>query len=167
MTPSDDTTSGVVSKEVAATLSRPIVAILGTTSKAGEPHLTAVWYVYSEGRFLIVTPESSAKVAHIRANPTVELCINAGPVGPCITAHGVATIVGPMTLDLLVTLAERYLGPVAGAKYVAARNPDASSVIVSVEPRRWREWSAADQFTRDSDSVVQSHGHQEADGGPK
>jgi PPOX class probable F420-dependent enzyme len=119
-------------------LQRPIVGILGTQSPSGAPHLTAVWYMMHEDRLLVATAESSKKVAHVRANPVVELCVNAGPVGPCVTVHGTATIGETLSSELLMELAVRYLGPKGGERYVAARDLDSKSLVIVVAPERWR-----------------------------
>jgi PPOX class probable F420-dependent enzyme len=122
-------------------LGRPLVGVFGTTSPAGAPHLTAVWYSLKDGEFVISTPPSSQKVKHILANPTAELCVNAGPVGPCVTVRGEARVVGPTSHAFIAELARRYLGEEGGARYMASREPDASSVLLSLSPRRWRVWN--------------------------
>jgi PPOX class probable F420-dependent enzyme len=131
---------------VAVITDRPLVAILGTRAANGDPHLTAVWYLSVNGQLLFATQKDSKKATHIRANPVAELCINAGPAGPCVTAHGIATIIGPMEPEFLLRLAERYLGLEGAQRYMATRDPDAVSVIVSIEPQRWRVWGSSNDL---------------------
>jgi|GEM_PF-174299 len=129
-----------VDERITAVLERPLVAILGTVSPSGSPQLTAVWYAVRDGELVISTAASSQKVRNIRENPAVELCVNAGPVGPCVTCRGVARIVGPASTELVAELARRYLGDEGGKRYMASRTPKSESVLISVVPHAWRVW---------------------------
>lgn len=133
-----------LSDRLASVLDRPIVATFGTTSPDGSPHLAAVWYAAREADLIVVTAEGSRKAANVRANPVAELCVNAGPVGPCVTAHGGARIAGPASLELILDLAVRYLGEEGGARYLAARDPDARSVVLALSADRWRIWDVGE-----------------------
>ena len=126
--------------KLAALLERPLVGVLGTTSPLGAPHLAAVWYAVRDGELLLSTSASSQKVKNVLARPAVELCVNAGPVGPCVTARGEARIDGPASLEFVGELARRYLGELEGARYMEVRDPDAQSVIIAITPTSWRVW---------------------------
>jgi PPOX class probable F420-dependent enzyme len=135
-----------------------LVGVLGTTDRAGEPHLTAIWYIRKGEELLFVTPVSSRKISHIRAHPLVELCINAGPAGPCVTARGPATIRGEVDEELLRELAARYLGPDGGRRYLSAREPGTRSVVVAIQPRRWRSWGIPDGVDAGRPGSGEAHG---------
>lgn len=122
-------------------LEYPFVGVLGTVSRSGAPHLAAVWYMLENGQLLIATSASSRKAKNVRANPVAELCVNAGPVGPCVTARGEAAITGPATVDFIGQLARRYLGSGGGDRYMAIRDPHAESVLISIKPTSWRIWN--------------------------
>lgn len=123
-----------------AHLERPFVGVLGTVSPSGAPHLAAVWYTFEDGELLIATSVSSRKAKNVTARPMAELCVNAGSVGPCVTARGDAGISGPATVDFIGQLARRYLGAVGGDRYMAIRDPNAESVLISIKPTSWRIW---------------------------
>lgn len=125
-------------QSIASILAGAHVAIVGTVSPSGAPHLTAVWFERREDDVVIMAPEGSRKVTNIEAEARVELCINTGIVGPCATAVGHAEVLGEADLDDLRRIATRYLGPQGAVDYVAARPDDAASVLIRIRPERWR-----------------------------
>lgn len=131
---------GGLDEKLAALLERPLVGVLGTLTPSGSPHLTAVWYAVRGSEIVVSTAASSQKAANVRAHPVAELCVNAGPVGPCVTARGEARITGPASVELVGELARRYLGEVEGARYMQIRDPHATSVVISIKPTSWRVW---------------------------
>lgn len=123
---------------IQAVLDGPNVAIVGTVAPDGSPHLTAVWVRGTTDALEIMVPADARKVSHVQRDGRVEICINAGPVGPCATAVGRAAVSGPGTTEDVHDLAVKYLGEADAADYVAARSPDAKSVLIRVVPDRWR-----------------------------
>ncbi|MGH9918648.1 MAG: pyridoxamine 5'-phosphate oxidase family protein [Nitrososphaerales archaeon] len=126
--------------KLVALLERPLVGTFGTISPGGVPHLTAVWYEFRDGEFVISTSVSSRKVKNVLASPTAELCVNGGLAGPCVTARGQAKLRGSTSPEFIAGLACRYLGEDGGARYMAARDPKAESVLLSLRPTTWRVW---------------------------
>jgi PPOX class probable F420-dependent enzyme len=51
------------------------VATIGTIGPDGRPHLSAVWFLYEDGRFRISLHESRQKTKNLRRNPVVSLFI--------------------------------------------------------------------------------------------
>lgn len=123
-------------------LARPLVAVIGTRGPDGGPHLTAVWFAPAGEQLHVIARSDARKVANIAADPRVQVCVNAGRTGPCATAEGTAELAGPASWEQVHDMAVRYLGPEGAAGYMAKRPPEAESVLISVQPRRWRYWAA-------------------------
>lgn len=124
--------------KIVEVLSGANVAVIGTVTNDGAPHLAAVWFEWRDSHIIVVTPATAQKVAHIQANPHVEVCINTGVSGPCATAIGRAELAGVASSTDIEHIATRYLGRQAAAEYVSRRPKEAQSVLIRVHPERWR-----------------------------
>ncbi len=51
------------------------VAVLVTTDSKGRPVPTPIWYMYRDGLLFFRTDEASAKVANVRRDPRVSVCV--------------------------------------------------------------------------------------------
>ena len=118
-------------------LSEPRNAVMGTSRKDGSPQLSAVWFVYREGKLYSYMYNSSAKCFNIRRNPKVAICVNAAhPDARSVTIYGTAELFGKSTdvyrwVDR--ELAFRYHDtPAAAEAYMdRADDDEASAVVVS------------------------------------
>ena len=67
------------------------VAWFATLRRAGAPHLTPVWFVFSNEQFWIGTAAANVKVKNVQASPEVSLAIDGTGTLP-VVAEGIATI---------------------------------------------------------------------------
>lgn len=69
------------------------VVWLVTIGRDGYPHAVPVWFLWRDGRAIILSEPKTAKVANIRADDKVALHLEAGEDGEQLTVlRGVATI---------------------------------------------------------------------------
>ena len=98
-------------------LERDQIAWIVTTTASGEPRAVPVWFLWHEGRVVILTRPDSAKVAHIRRGSAVLVHLQAGgPFGDdVVVLRGPAVIADRSTREWLEETREAYV-----AKYAAA-----------------------------------------------
>ena len=58
------------------TLAEARIATVATVSSTGFPHLTSVWFVYEDGRFLLSIPSGSVKARNIRNNEKISILVD-------------------------------------------------------------------------------------------
>lgn len=81
-------------------------AILATNRQDAQPQVSPVWYLWSDGRIVISTDVTTAKVANIRRDPRVSVCIDDPQTGRYVAVSGRAEVIegddvrGP-TLELI------------------------------------------------------------------
>ena len=63
------------SAEVDEFLAQPRTAQLVTMYAAGTPHVAPIWFLWDNGRALVMADRSAVKVRNIRRNPAVALCV--------------------------------------------------------------------------------------------
>lgn len=64
---------------------------LTTTGKGGQPNPNPVWFIWKDGRMLILSNSKAAKVRAMRGNPRVSLSFNSSATGDDITIfNGIA-----------------------------------------------------------------------------
>jgi PPOX class probable F420-dependent enzyme len=113
--------------------------IVATLRADGRPHLAPVWYTLDGDRVVFEASGASAKVQHIRHNPTVTLCVDdeALPLA-YVTIEGTAEIAdGPSEVQHWTgRIGARYLGEDKAEAY-ARRNSGPGSVLVRVSPGKF------------------------------
>ncbi|HTW97422.1 MAG TPA: TIGR03618 family F420-dependent PPOX class oxidoreductase, partial [Acidimicrobiales bacterium] len=82
-------------------------AVLATTGAAGSPHLAPVWYAWDGERFVVSTVRDTVKVADLRRDDRVAICVDDQVSGDYLTAYGRAELVegervGELTRPLLL-----------------------------------------------------------------
>lgn len=93
------------------------VAVLVTVASDGQPVPTPIWYAYRDGAFYFRTADTSAKLANVRANPRVSICVqDERPPYKAVIAHGSASI-EPELSWLAASMPRRYLGAIAALAY--------------------------------------------------
>ena len=74
-----------LSAEASATLAERLqsegVAWITTVTAGGQPQSSPVWFLWTEGEFLVYAQPHSWKVRNIRANPLVSLHLNSDDQG--------------------------------------------------------------------------------------
>ena len=116
-------------------LSEPRNAVMGTIRKDGSPQLSAVWFIYREGKLYSTVYNSSAKYFNIRRNPKVAVCVNAAhPDARSVTIYGTAELIGTdtgMYRQVERDLALHFHDTVEAAEaYMVDAGDDEASVVV-------------------------------------
>ena len=113
---------------------QPNVAILATTGPGQRPHAMPVWYLFEGGRFIISTSPNSQKVRNVERQGEATLVIDRRET-PCyaVMVRGAAEIGPPMSSEMRLRLAVRYLGEKKGRAYAAFRE-EADSVSIYLTP---------------------------------
>lgn len=122
---------------------------LATMRDDGWPHVTPIWYVWDDGRFVLSLGKSRRHLANIAANPKVTLCVDEDPRTTDLTKSPQAVVCfGNATLahdeetvrDITTKVEERYLP-------AEARGPELDELLwfegrvgVIIEPQRWLAW---------------------------
>jgi PPOX class probable F420-dependent enzyme len=120
-----------------ALLRRMRNAVLVTLGLNGTPHAAPVWYFWDGERMRISTPGTTRKVADVRADKRVAVCVDDQVSGEYLTIYGSAVVVdGQRVPELTEPLLLRYLPPDEAAVRWARINADNSRVIIVVTPER-------------------------------
>ncbi len=123
-----------------AFLAGPHVGVLGVTAPGRAPVVVPVWYIYEPGGLVsFSTGKNARKVELLRAAERLTLCVlTEKPPYRYVSVEGPVVAIDPCDVarDLL-PLAERYLGPEGGKRYVADVGTGENSVIVRMRPERW------------------------------
>ena len=115
-------------------LSEPNVAILATTGPGKRAHAVPVWYLYEEGRFIMSAGASSQKVRNIERQGEASLVVDRRDVPYyAVMVRGATEIGGPISEELRLRLAVRYLGDDMGRAYAAQRT-GSDSVTIYLQP---------------------------------
>ena len=123
-------------------LSEVRVGILSIPEAGHGPLSVPVWYLYEPGGDVrIMTGRKTRKAKLLQAAGRASLCVQE-PAPP----YQYVTIEGPVTIEPakperdLPPLAQRYLGPEEGERYVtnsAARREEGGDILVRIRPERW------------------------------
>jgi len=81
-------------QQMADFLAEPRHAAVATTRKDGSPQLSAVWFVYRDGKIFFDIYNRSAKYFNIRRDPRVAVLVDAGcPDARTVTLYGHAELI--------------------------------------------------------------------------
>jgi PPOX class probable F420-dependent enzyme len=88
-------------------------AILATNRIDGAPQISAVWYLYEDGKFYIAILADSAKFYSLRRDPRISICIDGGhPDARAVTIYGTAELMQDDSAwrdDILFRITRRYV----------------------------------------------------------
>lgn len=115
-------------------LAAPRTAVLATVDARGRPHAVAVWYLWKDGRFSIVTDRGSQKHLNAARSGRASLTVIDGP--RYVTAEGPIRVQDPLTKDQRLELHTHYRGPEAAARIVAD-DAHERMVLLVLTPERW------------------------------
>jgi PPOX class probable F420-dependent enzyme len=127
----------VLSPDQLRLLNRMRNGTLATIGASGGPHLGPVWYFWDGAAIRISTPGWTRKVADIRTDPRVALCVDDQVAGDYLTMYGSAVIVDDERVtELTEPLLLAYLHPDEAAARWARINADGSRVVLLITPDR-------------------------------
>lgn len=113
---------------------------LTTVGADGTPHPSPVWFLWTEGEFLILSQPGKPKLRNIARNPRVALNFNSDRIG-----EEVATFTGTARLDDVVPTAEelaiftaKYAQSITRIGYTSEQFHAAYSVPLRVIPEKLR-----------------------------
>lgn len=120
------------------------IATLTTYSQDGLPHVTAVWFLHSEGNLYVATGSTTGKARNLRRDPRAALCIESRTAGreAGLSACGEVTLLqGEAAVPIARRVNEKYLTDVALADPVVGPAFEGmSDVVIQLTPERWIAW---------------------------
>ncbi|HEY3206876.1 MAG TPA: pyridoxamine 5'-phosphate oxidase family protein [Gaiellaceae bacterium] len=132
-----------------AFLSERRIAILATVDADGSAYLTAVWYLWDDGVFLVPTGGTSRKARNAAERPRASIVLDArGPSLAGISATGhIEVLRGDAALALNGRIHRRYVTP------EGMENPGlggllraGDDVTLRLVPERWQSWDLGPVF---------------------
>ncbi len=124
------------------------VAVLITTDSEGRSVPTPIWYLYRDGLLYFRTEEASAKVANVRRNPRVSVCVQEERAPyKAVIVYGTAEIQEDPEW-LADEMPGHYLGFVGGIGYKQAAQSAIEMgppVAIVVTPERFATWDYTEE----------------------
>ena len=121
-------------------LDRANIAILATVGLGNRPHAAPVWYLYEARELLVSTGTGSQKHHNVERNPAVTMVFERRETPYyVVTVQGEAEIGPPLTDEMRLALAVRYLGEGRGQAY-AERTRGSDSITLRARPKKVLEF---------------------------
>ena len=134
------------SAEVNEFLSQPRTAQLVTMRPAGTPHVAPVWFLWDNGRALVMANRSAVKVRNIHCDATVALCVcTAEHPYSFVTIEGTASITDSGLDDMVRRTCVLYEGDERGAEFAAELLADQRLTLIVISPGRFISWKEDDE----------------------
>jgi PPOX class probable F420-dependent enzyme len=128
-------------------LQRRFIATLGTTNADGSIHLTAVWYLFEDGRLYVATSSKSRKARNVAAQPKASLMVDVRKPGAerGVTAAGRAVVLsGSESREINRRIHTRYLSAAALADpHIEPVFASFDDVTLRLTPESWVTWDMA------------------------
>lgn len=119
-------------------LNGPAPAVLTTYRRNGTAVASPVWFRFADDRFDVVIARDDVKLKHLAARPECSLLVfESVPPFRGVRVVGTPTIESNGVTDARRSIATKYLGPEAGARFTARRGP---GVILRLPAERARIW---------------------------
>ena len=127
--------------EVDEFLSQPRTAQLVTMYVVGTPHVAPVWFLWDNGRALVMAGRTTVKVRNIRRNPAVALSVaTADHPYSFVTIEGMASITDDGLEDMVRRTCIRYEGNQRGAEFAAQLLSEERLTLIVISPSRFISW---------------------------
>ena len=126
-------------------MAQPRTAHLVTLRAEGTPHVAPVWFLWDEGRALVMADAKAVKVRNIRRNPAVALSVST-PDHPYlfVTIEGVANLAGDGLEDMVRRTCILYEGEERGAEFARELLTDERMALIAITPDRFISWKEDD-----------------------
>ncbi len=137
--------ANLTSAEIEAFLAEPRTAHLVTLRASGTPHVAPVWFLWKEGRALVMADAGAVKVRNIRRNPAVALSI-ATPDHPYnyVSIEGTANIASEGLEEMVRETCVLYEGPERGAEFAGELLADERLTLIAISVDRFVCWKQDD-----------------------
>lgn len=127
--------------EIEEFLSHPRVAQLVTLRASGMPHVAPVWFLWENGRALVMADGDAVKVRNIRRNPAVALCVStAGRPYSYVTIEGMADVTAEGLADMAHKTCALYDGPERGAEFARELLAGGGMALIAIAVDRIISW---------------------------
>ena len=129
------------SAEVDEFLSQPRTAQLVTMYRDGTHHVAPVWFLWDDGKALVMAGRERVKVRNIRRNPAVALCVcTAEHPYSFVTIEGTASITDEGLDDMVQRICVLYEGEERGAEFAAQLLAEERLTLIVIAPDRFVSW---------------------------
>jgi PPOX class probable F420-dependent enzyme len=133
-------------------LSERRYAVLATHDPGGGIHLTPIWFLFEDDRFLFESFSGSRKVANLRRDPSASVVVDAREPGRerWVSASGAVELIsGDDAQATNRRIRQRYLTTEALAdERIEPVFAMADDVTVRLTPTAWRAWNSRDLDTQ-------------------
>ena len=131
--------------EIEEFLSQPRTAQLVTLRASGTPHVAPVWFLWDQGRALVMADSKAVKVRNVRRNPAVALCVST-PDHPYsfVTIEGTANIAVSGVEDMVRRTCVLYEGQERGTEFAAELLGDERLTLIDISVDRMMSWKEDD-----------------------
>ena len=127
--------------EVDELLSQPLTAQLVTMYPTGAPHVAPVWFLWDNGRALVMAGSTTVKVRNIHRNAAVALCVpTADRPYSFVTVEGTASITDRGLEDMVRRTCVLYDGDERGAEFAAELLAEERLTLIVISPVRFISW---------------------------
>jgi PPOX class probable F420-dependent enzyme len=106
-------------------------------------HLTPIWFLFEDDRFLFASSSRSRKVANVERVPSASVVVDRRDPGRerWVSASGPVELMhGAEARDVNARIRRRYLAPEALEGPIEADLADSDDVTISLTPAKWRSW---------------------------
>ena len=128
-------------REIEAYLARPQVAHLVTVRPDGRPHVAPVWFMWEQGRVLVMADGQAVKVGNIGRSPAVALSVSDGQRPyRYVVLEGEATVTGDNLAREVERLCVRYDDPERGPEFAQELLSQGRMVLIDIRIERLVSW---------------------------
>ena len=125
------------------------IAVLSTEDPDGLPYLTAIWFAYEDGAFVVPTGATSRKARNARERPRGAILVDArGPAFRGAAASGrIELVEGDAALEINARIHRRYVTDAGMADPDLGGSLTASDdLTLRLIPEHWHEWDLEPSF---------------------
>ena len=98
-----------IAPEVNLYLKKTIIAVLGTISENGRPHLVPMWFNWEDGKAYMFTTRTTTKWRNIEARPYGSLCVDLKtPPYSAVMLSGTIKVAEKSVYEVVKSCAFRY-----------------------------------------------------------
>ena len=126
-------------KEMERFLSEGSIARIATVKKDGSPHVAPVWFLWEDGKLIMVTYKDSAKVKNLKGNNRVATVIDTADPGKGVIIEGEAEISADKVEEITRKISAKYVKPEELDDYVES-TLETPMLVITVSPKKVITW---------------------------